>query len=61
MTFEDIKTHLSDGGAKSDAAIDKALGLLPLRLVLLMTPKEAASFVQNVHDEQSRIYREATR
>lgn len=60
-TFSEIKSKLSDSGAKNDKALSEALALLPIRIVLEMDSKELATFVQNFHDAQRQVYLNATR
>ena len=60
-TFSEIKSKLSDSGAKNDKAITDALALLPIRIVLEMDATELATFAQNFHDAQRKVYLNATR
>lgn len=61
LTFETIAAAMSGGGAKSEKEIDAALSLLPLRIVLQLTPREAARIVQGVYDAKREAYLRATR
>ncbi len=40
MTFDDIRSTMSDRAVKDDATIEKALSVLPARLLLLAQPEE---------------------
>lgn len=40
MTFDDIRDTMPDRAAKDDASIEKALSVLPARLLLLAEPEE---------------------